>query len=431
MISKFFIEHPVLANVLAIVIVLIGGVALYTLPVSEYPNVVPPTVQVTTSYPGASPQTVIDTVALPIETQVNGVDQMLYMQSTSAADGTYNLTVTFNIGTDPNIDQVLVQNRVQSALASLPQAVQAQGVTIQKKNTAILQIVTLDSPDGQYDDLFMSNYASINLVDELARLPGVGNVTVFGASNYAMRIWLDPGKLYSLGLQPSDVIDAVRQQSKEVTAGQVGMPPAPKDQAFQYTVDILSRFSDPSQFADIIVKDQTATGGKLVRVKDVAHIELGAQTYSQNFKLNGRPGAGIAIFQTPEANSLAVAKEVKAKMEELGKRFPQGLRYSIPFDTTIFVQEFDHRGLQDLVASGRAGSHRDPGLFAELPGDAGAGHDRPGHHHRRFRRHGGAGLLRELVHPLRHRAGDRHRRRRRDRYRRRRVEIYRARHVGP
>jgi hydrophobic/amphiphilic exporter-1 (mainly G- bacteria), HAE1 family len=339
MISKFFIEHPVLANVLAIVIVLIGGVALYTLPVSEYPNVVPPTVQVSARYPGASPQTVIDTVALPIETQVNGVDQMLYMQSTSAADGSYNLTVTFNIGTDPNTDQVLVQNRVQSALASLPQSVQAQGVTIQKKNTAILQIVTLDSPDGQYDGLYMSNYASINLVDELARLPGVGNVTVFGASNYAMRIWLDPQQLYSLGLQPSDVIEAVRQQSQEVTAGQVGMPPAPKDQAFQYTVDILSRFSDPAQFADIIVKDQTATGGKLVRVKDVAHIELGAQTYSQDFKLNGRPGAGIAIFQTPEANSLAVAKEVKAKMEELGKRFPQGLRYSIPFDTTIFVQE--------------------------------------------------------------------------------------------
>ena len=199
MISKFFIEHPVLANVLAIVIVLIGGVALYTLPVSEYPNVVPPTVQVTARYPGASPQTVIDTVALPIETQVNGVDQMLYMQSTSAADGSYTLTVTFNIGTDPNTDQVLVQNRVQSALASLPEPVQSQGVTIQKKNTAILQIVTLDSPDGQYDSLYMSNYATINLVDELARLPGVGNVTVFGASNYAMRIWLDPQQLYSLG----------------------------------------------------------------------------------------------------------------------------------------------------------------------------------------------------------------------------------------
>jgi HAE1 family hydrophobic/amphiphilic exporter-1 len=339
MISKYFIEHPVLANVLAIIIVLIGAVAVYTLPVSEYPNVVPPTVQVTTRYPGASPQTVIDTVALPIELQVNGVDQMLYMQSTSAADGTYTLTVTFNIGTDPNIDQVLVQNRVNSAMASLPESVQAQGVTIQKKNTAILQIVTLDSPDGQYDSLFMSNYATINLVNDLARLPGVGNVTVFGASNYAMRIWLDPNKLYSLGLEPKDVVNAVRQQSQEVAAGQIGMPPAPKDQDFQYTIDIQSRMNAPDQFAEIIVNDQTAQGGRLVRVKDVGRIELGAQTYSQDFKLNGRPGAGIAIFQTPEANSLAVAKEVKAKMKELGARFPAGLRYSIPFDTTIFVQD--------------------------------------------------------------------------------------------
>ncbi|MEJ0095219.1 MAG: efflux RND transporter permease subunit [Methylocella sp.] len=339
MISKFFIEHPVLANVLAIIIVLIGGVALYTLPVSEYPNVVPPTVQVTTRYPGASPQTVVDTVALPIELQVNGVDKMLYMQSTSAADGTYVLTVTFAIGTDPNIDQVLVQNRVNSAMAQLPQAVQSQGVTIQKKNTGILQIVTLDSPDGTYDSLFMSNYATINLVNELSRLPGVGNVTVFGASNYAMRIWLDPRKLYSFGLQPRDVMEAVREQSQEVAAGQVGMPPAPKDQDFQYTIDVRSRYDDPAQFEGIIIKDQTAQGGRLVRVKDVARVDLGAQTYSQDFKLNDRPGSGIAIFQTPEANSIAVAKAVKTKMDQLAAHFPQGLHYSIPFDTTIFVQD--------------------------------------------------------------------------------------------
>jgi HAE1 family hydrophobic/amphiphilic exporter-1 len=338
MMSKFFIEHPVLANVLAIVLVLIGAVALYALPVSEYPNVVPPTVQVTTSYPGASPQTVIDTVALPIELQVNGVDHMLYMESTSAADGTYTLTVTFDIGTDPDMDQVLVQNRVAIALASLPEAVQAQGVTIQKKNTAILQIVTLDSPSGRYDGLYMSNYATINLVNELARLPGVGSVNVIGAGNYAMRIWMDPQKLYSFGLEPKDVITVIRQQSQEVAAGQIGMPPAPKDQEFQYTVDIQSRMTDPAQFGEIIIKDQTAQGGRLVRLKDIGRIELGAQTYTRDFKLNGKAGAGIAIYQTPEANSLTVAKEVEAKMTQLARRFPQGLSYSIPFDTTVFVK---------------------------------------------------------------------------------------------
>jgi HAE1 family hydrophobic/amphiphilic exporter-1 len=339
MMSKFFIEHPVLANVLAIVLVLLGAVALFRLPVSEYPNVVPPTVSVTASYPGASAQTVIDTIALPIELQVNGVDRMLYMESTSAADGTYNLTVTFEIGTDPDIDQVLVQNRVQIALASLPEPAQAQGVSVQKKNTALLQIVTLDSPDGKYDSLYLSNYATINLINELARLPGVGSVKVFGAGTYSMRIWMDPQKLFSFGLVPKDVIDAIRQQSQNVAAGQVGMPPAPQTQQFQYSVDIQSRLNDPGQFADIIVKDQTAQGGRLIRVSDIGRIELGSQTYAQDFRLSGKPAAGIGIYQTPEANSLQVGKEVAAKMAELSRRFPQGLHYAVPYDTTIFVQD--------------------------------------------------------------------------------------------
>jgi HAE1 family hydrophobic/amphiphilic exporter-1 len=339
MMSKFFIEHPVLANVLAIVLVLLGAVALFRLPVSEYPNVVPPTVSVTASYPGASAQTVIDTIALPIELQVNGVDRMLYMESTSAADGTYNLTVTFQIGTDPDIDQVLVQNRVQIALASLPEPAQAQGVSVQKKNTALLQIVTLDSPDGKYDSLYLSNYATINLINELARLPGVGSVKVFGAGTYSMRIWMDPQKLFSFGLVPKDVIDAIRQQSQNVAAGQVGMPPAPQTQQFQYSVDIQSRLNDPGQFADIIVKDQTAQGGRLIRVSDIGRIELGSQTYAQDFRLSGKPAAGIGIYQTPEANSLQVGKEVAAKMAELSRRFPQGLHYAVPYDTTIFVQD--------------------------------------------------------------------------------------------
>ena len=352
MISKFFIEHPVLANVLAIVLVLLGAVSLFRLPVSEYPNVVPPTVSVTASYPGASAQTVIDTVALPIEEQVNGVDRMLYMESTSASDGTYNLTVTFAIGTDPDINQVLVQNRVQLAVASLPEPVQAQGVSVQKKNTAILQIVTLNSPDGKYDGLFMSNYATINLTNVLARLPGVGSVKVFGAGTYSMRVWMDPQKLHSFGLQPKDVIDAIRQQSQNVAAGQVGMPPAPNDTQFQYTVDIQSRLNDPSQFGDIVVKDQTVQGGRLIYVRDVARIELGSQTYAQDFKLNGRPAAGIAIYQTPESNSLQVGKEIAATMAGMARRFPQGLHYSIPYDTTTFVNDSINEVYKTLYQAG-------------------------------------------------------------------------------
>jgi HAE1 family hydrophobic/amphiphilic exporter-1 len=339
MISKFFIEHPVLANVLAIVLVIIGAVSLLRLPVAQYPNVTPPTVLVTTRYPGASPQTVINTIALPIELQVNGVPGMIYMESTSAYDGSYTLTVSFEIGSDPNMDQVLVQNRVNNALAQLPEAVQAQGVSIRAKSPAILEFVTLDSPDGSRDALFMWNYATINLVNELARLPGVGNVTVMGAGEYSMRIWMDPQKLYSLGLVPADVIKVIRQQSQEVAAGQVGMPPAPPDQVFQYTVDIKSRLDNPAEFGDIVVKDETAQGGRLVRLKDVARIDLGAQTYAQDFKLNGKPAAGIAIYQAPNANSLDVAAAVDAKMKEVARRFPPGLAYSIPYNTTVFIEK--------------------------------------------------------------------------------------------
>ncbi|PPQ33033.1 efflux RND transporter permease subunit [Rhodopila globiformis] len=338
MISKFFIDRPVLANVLALVFVLIGAVALYALPVSQYPNVVPPTVQVTARYPGASAMTVMNTVALPIEQQVNGVQDMLYMQSTSANDGTYTLTVTFAIGTDLNFAQVLVQNRVSAAMASLPTAVQAQGVVVQQRSTAILQIVTLSSPDERYNSLYLSNYATINLVNELSRLPGVGNVNVFGVGQYAMRIWMDPEKLYARGLVPQDVVQVIQQQSQQVTAGQIGAPPAPAGQAFQYTVNVEGRLTDPAQFANIIVKVDPANGGQITRIKDIGHVELGAQTYSQSFDLDGKPAAGVAIYQLPNANALDVATRVRAKMAELSKAFPQGLTYGVPFDTTTFVK---------------------------------------------------------------------------------------------
>jgi len=336
MISRFFIERPVLANVLAILMVLIGGVALFGLAVAQYPDVVPPTVQVSTRYPGASARTVIDTVALPIEQQVNGVEGMIYMQSYSGADGTYKLTVTFKIGTDLNFAQVLVQNRVSSALASLPDAVQNQGVTVQKQSTSILMFVTLGSPDGRYDSLYLSNYATIKLKDELARLPGVGNVTVFGAGQYSMRIWLDPEKLKSRGLMAQDVIQALQQQSQQVTAGQVGMPPAPPGQAFQYTLNVAGRLADAAEFEQVIVKAGSA--GDVARLSDVGRVELGAQTYSQTFSVNGKPAAGIGIFLSPGANALDVEGAVKRRMTELAREFPQGLSYDEPFDTTTFVR---------------------------------------------------------------------------------------------
>ncbi len=340
MFSKFFIERPVLSNVIAIIIVLIGAVALYGMPVSQYPEITPPVVQVQTRYPGASAQTIADTVANPIEEQVNGVEGMIYMQSTSAADGTYTLNVTFDVGTDLDFAQTLVQNRVAQALAGLPDSVQKQGVTTQKKSTAILQIITLSATDGRYDSLFLANYATINLRDELARLPGVGDVNIFGAGLYSMRIWLDPNALAARNLTPSKVVDAIRGQNQQVAAGQVGAPPAPSGQDFQITVNVPGRLSDATAFGDIIVKSEPGSGTStpVTRVRDVARIELGAQTYSQFFRLDTKQAAGIGIFQSPGANALAVAKEVSDKMEELSKRFPPGLTFGIPFDTTLFVK---------------------------------------------------------------------------------------------
>ena len=337
-ISRFFIERPVLANVLALVVVLVGLVALIQLPSAQYPNVVPPTVQVTTRYPGASARTLVDSVALPIEQNVNGVENMIYMQSTSADDGTYNLAVTFAIGTNPDLAQVLVQNRVAIALSSLPQEVQLQGVTTKKQSTSILEFVGLVSPDSRFDSLFLSNYAVINVQDELRRLNGVGDVTVLGAGQYAMRVWLNPDLLQSRGLTPQDVINVIQQQSQEVTAGQLGAPPAPKGQDFQYTLDLKGRLDDPSEFENIIVKVEPGPGGRITRVRDVGHVELGAQTYSESFELDGQPAAGIAISLLPDANAIAVSSEVKAKMDELAKSFPQGLAYVIPYDTTKFVR---------------------------------------------------------------------------------------------
>lgn len=347
MISKFFIERPVLANVIAIFLVFLGAIAIYVLPISQYPAIVPPTIQVTTTYPGADASTLIKTVALPIEQQVNGVENMLYMQSTSTNNGAYTLIVTFAIGTDLNFAQMLVQNRVQAAMAQLPQQVQQQGVLVQQKSTAILQFITLTSEHGEYDGLFLNNYAAINMQNELERLPGVGNVTIFGSGSYAMRIWLDPQKMYTYSLNPSDVLQAISHQNKEISAGQVASPPVSGSPAYQLTVNVPGQLANPEEFSNIIIKtDETApnqkanssSSARIIRIKDVGRVELGSANYSLLAKLNGQPAAAIGIYQLPGANALQVAQEVRETVAKMAKKFPPGLKYSIPFDTTIFVK---------------------------------------------------------------------------------------------
>ena len=278
-----------------------------------------------------------DTIASPIEEQVNGVDHMLYMSSTSASDGSYTLTVTFDVGTDPNMDQVLVQNRVQAALSQLPPEVQLEGVVTQKESTDIVMFVTLTSPDKKFDSLFLSNYATINVQDPLTRLPGVGQTKIVGAGQYSLRMWLDADKLKARLLTTQNVVTAVQQQNVQVAAGIIGEPPTKTKPAFQYTVSTLGRLVTPEQFGDIIIKVAPGPSAQITRVRDVARVELGAQTYSEYFQVNGIPAAGIVIFQLPGANALDVAKEVRATMENMKGRFPKGLVYSIPFDTTLFV----------------------------------------------------------------------------------------------
>ncbi|MCG8596648.1 MAG: multidrug efflux RND transporter permease subunit [Kiloniellales bacterium] len=335
MFSKFFIERPIFSSVVSIIIVIAGLVTLGTLPVAQYPEITPPTVSVSTVYPGASASVVAETVAAPIEQEVNGVEGMIYMSSTSASDGSYNLTVTFEVGTDLDLAQILVQNRVALAEPRLPEEVRREGVSTKKQSTNIVLIISLASPGDRYDELFLSNYATLQLRDSLSRIDGVGEVTIFPSSDYSMRIWLDPQQLRSRGITTAEVVGAIREQNVQVAAGQIGQPPAPESQNFQLSVNVLGRLSEVGQFEDMIVK--ATDDGRIVRLRDVARVELGGQNYNMTSRINGAPSASILIYQLPGANALQVATDVRARMRELAALLPQGVAYSVPYDTTLFV----------------------------------------------------------------------------------------------
>ena len=355
MISHFFIDRPIFATVLSIVIVILGGVAVLDLPIAQYPEVAPPTVSVTATYPGANAVTVAETVATPIEAEVNGVERMLYMSSKCTNDGQMNLDVTFELGTNIDTAQVLVQNRVSVAEAKLPEEVKRIGVTTKKKSPSILMCVNLIATDSRYDQLYLSNFAFLNVKDEIAHLPGVGDVMFLGPRDYSMRIWLDPNKLASLQMTASDVIRAIKEQNIQVAAGRIGQPPVPKDAnvPFQLPITVQGRLTSEEQFKAIIVK--RGDKGQIVRLSDVAReskydaegneiekgIELGAKNYDVNSYLNGAPAATLAVFQLPGSNALDTAEAVRAKMQELKdkNKIPEGVEYRIEYDTTVFVNE--------------------------------------------------------------------------------------------
>jgi multidrug efflux pump len=343
MFARFFIDRPVLAWVISIIIVLLGAIAAGFMPIAEYPDITPPTVRVTSNYPGASAQVVADTVAAPIEQQVVGVERMLYMSSQSNNDGSYSLDITFEIGTDVNMAQVLVQNRVAIAEPILPDVVKQIGVTVKKRSPDILLGISLYSEDNPetgrpyYDALYLSNYATINLKDAISRVQGVGDITILGQQDYSMRVWLDPDKLQSRNLTVDDVIRVLREQNVQVAAGQIGQPPVPTGQAFQYTMTTMGRLTEPEQFGDIILN--TGSDGEVTHLKDVSRTALGARSQDTLSRLDGRSSAGLGVFLLPGSNALDTADQIKQKMKELESRFPKGLKYGIVYDTTPFIRE--------------------------------------------------------------------------------------------
>jgi hydrophobe/amphiphile efflux-1 (HAE1) family protein len=347
MISAIFVDRPRLAVVIAIVITIAGLLALARIPVAQFPDIVPPQVQVTATYPGASASVVESSVAQPIEAQVVGVDKMIYMKSTSGNDGSYNLTVSFDLGSNPDIDTVNVNNRVQTALAQLPAEVQQEGLTVQKKSSAILQFVVLYSENGKQDPLFITNYAVINVMDVLSRIPGVGQAFLFGKLNYSMRIWFDTKRLDNLKLTPADIISAIQAQNVEAPVGRIGARPIGNDQQFQMNIETKGRLTTPGQFNDIVLRANP--DGSFLRIRDVARVDLGAQNQDIESRINGQPAVAIGIYLSPGANAIETAALVRANLQRLSQRFPPGLKYLVNYDTTTFVQDTVHDVLMTLL----------------------------------------------------------------------------------
>mgnify|MGYP000430444474 FL=1 len=345
MFSSVFISRPKMAMVISLVLTILGGIAYLVLPVEQFPEITPPVVSVTASYTGANAETVETTVAAPIEAQVNGVDGMIYMSSDSTDDGSYSLNITFEIGTDPDIAAVNVQNRVAQATSSLPSEVINNGITTQKASTNMLMAITLVSPNGTYDDIFLSNYASINLKDALARINGVGKADVMTNFAYAIRMWMDPNKMATLSLTPNDLVNAIREQNIEVSAGQIGGPPVPGEQQFQYTITATGRLASVEEFENIVVR--TGDSGSIVRIKDLARVELGSDYYNVSGRFNGQTATVLSVYQAPGENALAVAEKVVAELDRLSASFPDDIEYAIPFDTTKFVK----KSLEDVVTT--------------------------------------------------------------------------------
>ena len=334
--SSFFIDRPIFASVISIIITVAGLVAMPLLPISEYPQIVPPTVVVSGQYPGASPKTIAETVVTPLEQQINGVENMIYMNSSATPDGAFSITVTFRLGTDLDTAQVQTQNRVTQAATRLPLTVRQIGLVTQKRSPDLTMVVFLTSPDGRYDSLYLRNYAVIQVRDVLARLEGAGDVRVFGSGDYAMRLWLDPGKIAARGLTAADVLAAVREQNTDVAAGAIGGQPAPPGTQFSYILNARGRLETEQEFGDIVIK--TGEAGDVVYLRDVARIELGPETYALRSMLDGRNAVGLPIFQLPGANALELSAAVRAKMAELAKSFPEGVSFEVPYDPTIFVR---------------------------------------------------------------------------------------------